>query len=115
MKTGALIAVSLEIGGIAAGASPDVEGALRAYGRGIGLAFQITDDVLDATSTPTALGKHPSDEALGKSTYVSLLGVDGARAEADHHVARATGALEAAGVESAPLRALARYVVERTR
>ena len=64
--------------------------ALRGYGRAVGLAFQIADDVLDATGTSAQLGKTAGrDAALAKSTFVSLLGVGAARAEAERLAARA--------------------------
>jgi len=82
-KTAALIVASVKMGGLAAGASETQVAALERYGRAIGLAFQITDDVLDVTSTSGALGKTAGrDAALGKSTYPALLGVDGARTRA---------------------------------
>jgi len=114
-KTGALLRASLRMGGIAAGASPGELAGLDRYGAAIGLAFQIADDLLDATSTAQALGKNPSDETLGKSTYVSLFGIHEARRRAMALVGEAESALEEGGVDSPELRALARYVVERTR
>jgi geranylgeranyl pyrophosphate synthase len=118
LKTGALLTAALRMGGRAAGASGEVLSALDAYGRAVGLAFQIADDVLDATETAEALGKRPSDTALGKSTYVSLHGVAEARRRADRLVAHAREVLEGAGLESgdpaaAPLHALAGYAVSR--
>jgi geranylgeranyl pyrophosphate synthase len=118
LKTGALLTAALRMGGRAAGAPAAALGALDAYGRAVGLAFQITDDVLDATATAEALGKKPSDTALGKSTYVSLHGVAEARRRAAGLVARAGQALDAAGLSrrhpaAAPLHALAEYAVAR--
>ncbi len=112
-KTGALLTASLVLGGVAAGADPERRGALERYGQGIGLAFQVADDILDATSDPETLGKAPSDAELEKSTYVRLLGVEGARAEARRLVEDALSGLSVAGLSSPPLRAIARYVVER--
>lgn len=112
-KTGALLQGALLLGAQAAGASPAQVDALAAYGADLGLAFQIADDVLDATSTEEALGKAPSDAVLDKSTYVRLLGVEGARAEAAALVDRAVASLETAGITSTPLRALAAFVVSR--
>jgi geranylgeranyl pyrophosphate synthase len=112
-KTGALLACSLVMGARAAGAPERVREALRAYGRSIGLAFQIADDILDATQSADTLGKNPSDAALGKSTYVALYGLDEARALARREVAGALGALEGSGLDAPALAALARYVVER--
>lgn len=114
-KTGALLQASLAMGALAAGASADVQRALREYGAAIGLAFQIADDILDATQSVETLGKNPSDAALDKSTYVALYGLEEARRRAEHEVERAVGALDAAGIEAPMLTALARYVVERER
>ena len=78
-KTGALIAASLEMGGLAAGATQSKVRALADFGLRIGLAFQIMDDILDVTSSTDMLGKTTGrDAALRKSTYPALLGVEGA-------------------------------------
>jgi len=114
-KTGALLAASLEMGAIAAGAPERLVDALRVYGRGIGLAFQITDDVLDATQSAETLGKNPSDAAHEKSTYVALHGLDEARRRGRAAADGAVRALAGAGLEAPVLEALARYVVERER
>ena len=87
--------------------------ALARYGRAIGLAFQITDDVLDATQSAETLGKNPSDADLDKSTYVLLYGLDEARARAQRQVDDALAALESAEIDEPVLIALARFVVER--
>lgn len=113
MKTGALLTAALVIGATAAGASDVQRTALEGYGRGIGLAFQIADDVLDATQSAETLGKNPSDADLDKSTYVSLYGLDEARSRAQAEVDGAIAALRAGEVRSEALEALARYVVER--
>lgn len=112
-KTGALLTAALVMGALAAGATPPVLAALDTYGRRIGLAFQIADDVLDATASTEALGKRPSDADLGKSTYVSLHGLDEARARGQVQIDQALAALDGVGLDAPPLRALARYVVER--
>jgi geranylgeranyl pyrophosphate synthase len=112
-KTGALLAASLVVGAIAAGASPGVRDALERYGRAIGLAFQIADDILDATASADALGKNPSDAELDKSTYVSLYGLEDARRRARGQIDEALTALTEAEIESPALEALARFVVER--
>ncbi len=113
-KTGALIAAACAIGGLAAGAPPAGCAALRRAGAELGLAFQIHDDVLDATGTPAQLGKAAGrDAARAKATFVTLLGVAGARAEAARRAARAVDALRRAGLASATLTALARYIVTR--
>jgi farnesyl diphosphate synthase len=114
-KTGALIRAACTLGGIAGEAGPAEVAALTAYGEEIGLAFQIADDVLDATGTSEALGKTAGrDAALAKSTYVSLMGVDAARAEADRLARRAVAHLEAAGVAGGALGGLAGYIVTRS-
>jgi len=113
-KTGALIRAAVVLGGIAGAATPPQLEALRRFGEEIGLAFQVADDVLDATATSEILGKTAGrDAALAKSTYVGLLGVDGARAEAARHQALAISALEEAGLPSESLGAIARYIVSR--
>ena len=115
-KTGALIAAACVIGGLAAGdlVPPAHVEALRAYGEAIGLAFQIADDVLDATGTSAQLGKTPGkDAAHAKSTFVTLLGVGAARAEAERLAAQAVDRLREAGLVSPVLVALADYIVTR--
>jgi geranylgeranyl pyrophosphate synthase len=114
-KTGALLAASLVMGGLAASASETVVGALREYGEAVGLAFQIADDILDATQKVDTLGKHPSDAALGKSTYVAVHGLQTAEARARAEVARAIGALARAAIPAPRLVALAEYVAARER
>jgi geranylgeranyl pyrophosphate synthase len=116
-KTGALIAAACVIGGLAAGrgAPADHLAALRAYGEAIGLAFQIADDILDATATSAQLGKTAGrDAALAKSTFVSILGVGAARAEAERLSAQAVDRLRQAALVSPTLVALAHYIVTRT-
>jgi geranylgeranyl pyrophosphate synthase len=113
-KTGALIRAACTLGGIAAEAPPPEIAALTAYGEEIGLAFQIADDVLDATGTSEELGKTAGRDAqLAKSTYVSVLGVESARAEAERLARRAVGHLAAVGLPSGALGALAGYIVTR--
>lgn len=112
-KTGALLTAALTLGALAGGAADDTRAALEAYGRAVGLAFQVADDILDATATAGELGKNPSDEALDKSTYVSLHGLNEARARARSLVDEALTALAGARLEAPPLEALARYVVDR--
>jgi farnesyl diphosphate synthase len=89
--------------------------ALRGYGRAVGLAFQIADDVLDATATSAQLGKTAGkDAARAKSTFVTLLGVDAARAEAERLAAGAVARLRDAGLASPTLAELAWYIVRRS-
>lgn len=113
-KTGALIAASCVIGGLSADSSPSHIGGLRAYGEAIGLAFQIADDVLDATATSDQLGKTAGkDAAHAKATFVTLLGVGTARAEAERLAAKAVDHLRDAGLVSPILVELAHYIVTR--
>ena len=112
-KTGALLAASLVMGALAAGAPSHAVAALESYGRAIGLAFQIADDILDATQAAEKLGKNPSDAALGKSTYVSLHGLAAARRMAKAEADRAVRALAEADLTAPDLVALASYIVER--
>ena len=113
-KTGALIAASCVIGGLAAGGARGHVEALRAYGEAIGLAFQIADDVLDATATSDQLGKTAGkDAAHAKATFVTLLGVGAARAEAERLAAKAVDHLRDAGLVSPILIELAHYIVTR--
>jgi farnesyl diphosphate synthase len=114
-KTGALIRASCTLGGMAGQATPAGLRALTAYGEDVGLAFQIADDVLDATGTSEELGKPAGRDAqLAKSTYVGLLGIEGARAEAQRLVERAVAHLEGAALPVGALGALAGYIANRT-
>jgi len=115
LKTGALLTAALRMGALAAGADPTLLAALDAYGRAVGLAFQIADDVLDATASASELGKNPSDSALGKATYVSVHGLEEARGRAVTEAARARAALREAELDAPALDALAEYVVSRGR
>ena len=115
-KTGALLAASAELGGIFAGADRAAREALAAYGGALGLAFQTHDDVLDRTATASDLGKTPGkDLHAGKATIPSLLGVEGARAEAERWARAAHEALDGSRLASRDaLDALARWSVART-
>jgi geranylgeranyl pyrophosphate synthase len=114
-KTGALIRAACLLGGMAAEADADALAGLTAFGEDIGLAFQIADDVLDATGTSEELGKPAGRDAeLKKSTYVVLCGIDGARQEAERLARRAVSHLDRAGVPSGALGALAGYIVTRS-
>lgn len=113
-KTGALIQACCELGGMAAGAGERQMQALTAYGREVGLAFQIADDVLDATATTAQLGKTAGrDAALAKSTYVSLLGVTEAREAARRHTDLALASLAGSGLDQRTLGGLASYIISR--
>jgi geranylgeranyl pyrophosphate synthase len=113
-KTGALISAAARIGAMAALAGDAHVRAMGEFGDALGLAFQIADDVLDVTATTDQLGKTAGrDQALGKSTYPGLLGVEGAVARARALADESCGYLAAAGLLTPELAALARYVVER--
>ncbi len=114
LKTGRLIRYSAEAGAILGGASPDARAQIAAYGRDLGTAFQVADDVLDATASAAELGKTAGkDREAGKSTFVALLGIDGARDAAAGLAERAIEQLAGFGAGAEGLRALARHVVER--
>jgi geranylgeranyl diphosphate synthase type II len=113
-KTGALISASVELGVLHAGAPEDDRAAMARYGEAVGLAFQITDDVLDRTASADALGKTPGkDERSGKATYPALLGLDASRREAQRLVDLALASIPATVREPDFLDALARYAIDR--
>jgi len=113
-KTAALITASLVSGAIYAGAQPDDVQKLRAFGRSIGLAFQIVDDVLDVTQTSEQLGKTAGkDTAAQKMTYPALFGIEESARKADELVCQAFAELKVFGDRAENLRELARYLVER--
>jgi geranylgeranyl diphosphate synthase, type II len=114
-KTGALITASLVSGGIYAGGSgPEIQ-RLRDFGRSIGLAFQIADDVLDVTQSSEQLGKTAGkDAASEKATYPALFGIEESLHRAEELVASGGNALESFGERSQTLKDLARYLVQRT-
>jgi geranylgeranyl diphosphate synthase, type II len=115
-KTGALLRASLRMGGIAAGASLEQLDALTDYGRQIGLAFQIVDDLLDVEGDAVKLGKDVrKDEAAGKLTYPGLLGVEESRRRAWELMDAARAALAPFGPAGVQLARLAQYIVERDR
>lgn len=114
LKTGALIMASVTLGARAARSSVAQREAFARYGAAIGLAFQIADDVLDVTATTIELGKTAGrDLELHKSTYPALLGIEGATARAVALVNDACNALDAEGVLTPTLKALACFIVER--
>ncbi|MGB3740050.1 MAG: polyprenyl synthetase family protein [Pontixanthobacter sp.] len=116
LKTGALLAASVEMGAILGKVPVEGRGHLRAYARDIGLAFQIADDLLDVEGSPDKAGKAlRKDAGQGKQTFVTLLGVEGARNQAQALVDQAVGHLASYGEDAALLNALARYIVERDR
>jgi geranylgeranyl pyrophosphate synthase len=114
-KTGALIRSSVAMGAISAGADEAQLAALDDYAAAIGLAFQVQDDILDVTGDTATIGKQQgADIARNKPTYVSLLGLDAAKAKADELHRHALGALVSFGESATPLRQLASYIVERS-
>jgi len=116
MKTGALIRFSCEAGAILAGAPEKARHALHLFAHDLGFAFQITDDLLDAEGDSAALGKATQkDAAAGKATFVTVLGIDPARARARLLVRQATAHLDIFDENTAHLRQIAEYVLERQR
>jgi geranylgeranyl pyrophosphate synthase len=113
-KTGALITASVVLGAIAANSAPPVEEAVRGYGQEIGLAFQIADDVLDATGTSQELGKTAGKDARqNKATFATLMGTDTAMEEARDRVDTAIALLGRAGIDSKLLNELAFLIINR--
>jgi farnesyl diphosphate synthase len=116
LKTGALIGFSVEAGAILARVPPEGRKPLRGYARDIGLAFQIADDILDVEGDEALAGKALNkDAAAGKQTFVTLMGIDRARAQASLLVDQATAHLAGFGDEARLLREIAHYIVERDR
>ena len=114
LKTGALIAFSVEAGAILARIPMDGRSPLRGYARDIGLAFQIADDIMDVEGDEALAGKAlHKDEAAGKATFVTLMGIERAREQAAALVDQAIAHLAGFGEEAALLRAIARYIIER--
>jgi geranylgeranyl diphosphate synthase type II len=114
MKTGALLTCACRLGAIAADATPEQLEAATAYGRHLGLAFQIMDDVLDETSTAEAMGKATrKDGDAGKNTYPRLLGVEQSIALARSEVEKALAALSSLGPSAATLSSVACFVIDR--
>jgi geranylgeranyl diphosphate synthase type II len=114
-KTGALFVAALELGGIVAGASPYQLEVLNGYGRRVGLAFQVTDDLLDVAGSQSAVGKRVAkDSANGKLTFPALLGIEESRRRAAELIDEACHIMEVLGPTGQPLVALARFVGSRT-
>src|SRR5438874_6768408 len=114
MKTGALIAFSCEAGAILAKAASEVRLALRGYAHDLGLAFQIADDLLDVEGSSAETGYLVgADAAAGKATFVSILGIDRARAQAELLVNQAVAHLDLFEERAELLRQVARFVVNR--
>lgn len=113
-KTGALITVSVRAGAILGGGDETQVERLSEYGDCVGLAFQISDDILDVVGDQEKLGKKTGmDEARGKKTYISLLGLEESRKRAEALIDRAIDALSSFNERAEALRAIGRYVIER--
>ncbi len=113
-KTGALIAASAAMGAMAAGADPTRVAAVRSFGEDLGLAFQITDDLLDASASSAELGKTAGkDQRQQKATFATVLAPPQALGEARRLVSGAVDRLRGAGVDSSLLAELAHFMVER--
>ncbi|MDY6851794.1 MAG: farnesyl diphosphate synthase, partial [Thermodesulfobacteriota bacterium] len=113
-KTGALIAASVTSGAILGRGSESRIAALEDYGRRIGLAFQIVDDILDVEGDTISLGKEAgADQARGKATFPKAAGLDRAREEAQRLVEKAVKSLEGFDAQADPLRAIAEYLLTR--
>ncbi len=114
-KTGALLLSSVKLPALLAGASPRKVSALTEYGRSAGLAFQIVDDILNETGESKKLGKTAgSDRSRGKMTYPSVIGLEKSKREVERLTRRAVQALESFNAKADPLKAIARYMAERT-
>jgi len=114
LKTGALIAFACESGAILGKAPPELHHALRGYAHDLGLAFQIADDLLDVHGSAAATGKPVGqDAAAGKATFVSILGVERARAQAELLVTQAVAHLDLFAERADLLRQAARFAIDR--
>lgn len=114
-KTGALITVAIVAGGLYGGASAEEVAHLRAFGERAGLAFQIVDDILDRTQSSEALGKTAGKDAVTeKATWPAVFGIDASRIEAEALIREAFAELDGFGTRADALKAIARYLVERT-
>lgn len=113
-KTGALMLAALNLGALAADAGAIERAALEEYGKRLGLAFQITDDLLDVRGEEAAMGKRAGkDSSRGKLTFPGVIGVEESMRRAETLIDEACAALKPLGSRSASLEALARYVLER--
>ena len=114
MKTGALIAFACEAGAILAKAPHELRVALRGYAHDLGLAFQIADDLLDVEGSAEETGKPVgADAAAGKATFVSILGIERARAQAELLINQAVAHLDLFEQRAELLRQVARFVIDR--
>ena len=114
-KTGAMITASVVVGGLIAGANEDQIDKLRQYGKGIGLAFQIADDILDVTSTSEQLGKTPGkDQAANKATYPAIHGIATSEARARELVEEAVATVSTLNLKTRVLEDIARFIIARS-
>lgn len=114
MKTGAILTFSVEAGAIVGKADAAARRSLVEYGRALGAAFQVADDILDREASAEALGKRTGkDQEKGKATLVDLLGMGGARRECHQLVEKAQASLDRFGSRAQILREAVRFVVER--
>jgi geranylgeranyl diphosphate synthase, type II len=114
LKTGALLTGAVRAGALVGGGNRGEVAALTGYGEKFGLAFQVTDDLLDVVGEAAEMGKAPGqDEKRRKATYPALLGLETAREWARRLVEQAVAALEPFGEKAAPLEELARYLLVR--
>ena len=113
-KTGALMTAAVRTGAILAGATEEQIHVLSQYGRDLGIAFQVADDILNVEGNREALGKETgSDTRLKKATFPAVMGLDASRRKAQEFVAHALVHLESFDDRAEPLRAIARYAIER--
>ena len=113
-KTAAILTTSVRLGAMSANANPKQLAAITRFGRALGLAFQVIDDILDVTQTSEKLGKSAGkDVAAKKATYPAVIGLDKSRAEAKRLTKQAHDALSIFGTKSEALHALANYLLER--
>ena len=114
LKTGALIEASIVVGALFGNAGQEKMDSLRAYARHIGLAFQVIDDILNVSGDPEKLGKAVgTDTDRGKNTFPGLMGLKNATAYAENLVQTSLKALQYFDNKADPLRAIARYIIDR--
>ena len=114
-KTGALLRAAIQLGALAADATATTLATLDRFGASVGLAFQVTDDVLDVTQSTEVLGKPSgSDEAAAKATYPALLGLDAAQAYAERLLNAALAELATLNLQDSVLATLGRLAVQRS-
>ena len=115
-KTGKLITASIQLGAILGGSAKNQLKSLTQYGNAIGLAFQITDDILDVVGSTEKLGKKTgSDERLGKATYPDIMGMDEAKKMQTTLYRQALDAIKSFDDRAEPLRKIARIIIERNK